>query len=129
MKFFLNKLKSGHWPVFLISMISAITNLFLPVVLVRILDPQDIGVYNIFFLYAKSITFLSLTGGPLYSVYYWIGKKDKALQYVEHAWVLSFGLSIISAIVGLIFTPQLSRLISISQTQTILLLLSAITVG
>lgn len=127
MKSLVNKLRAGHWPVFLISMVSAITNLFLPVVLVRILDPQDIGIYKIFFLYAQSITFLSLTGGPLYSVYYWIGKKENAIKYVEHAWILSFGLSIICAVIGLVFSFQLSHLISITETQTILLLLSAIT--
>ncbi|MEA9355703.1 oligosaccharide flippase family protein [Bacteriovorax sp. PP10] len=127
MKDLLNKLRAGHWPVFLISMVSAITNLFLPVVLVRILDPEDIGIYKIFFLYAQSITFLSLTGGPLYSVYYWIGKKDNAQKYVEHAWILSFSLSFICAAVGLLFSFQLSRIISITETQTILLLLSAIT--
>ncbi len=127
MKSLLNKLRLGHWPVFLISMTSAISNLFLPVVLVRILDPHDIGIYKIFFLYAQSITFLSLTGGPLYSVYYWIGKKEEALKYVEHAWILSFGLSTICAAIGLIFSPQLAKLISITETQTILLLLSAIT--
>nr|BDT29349.1 oligosaccharide flippase family protein [Bacteriovorax sp. HI3] len=123
----LHKLKAGHWPVFLISMVSAITNLFLPVVLVRILDPVDIGIYKIFFLYAQSITFLSLTGGPLYSVYFWIGKKENSLRYVEHAWVLSFVLSVVCAIVGLLFSVPLSHVISITQTQTILLLLSAIT--
>lgn len=123
----LHKLKEGHWPVYLISMLSAITNLFLPVALVRILDPDDIGVYKIFFLYAQSITFLSLTGGPLYSVYYWIGKKENSVSYVEHAWVLSFSLSIISALIGLIFSVPLSNMISITETQTILLLLSAIT--
>lgn len=123
----LQKLKEGHWPIYLISMISAITNLFLPVALVRILDPVDIGIYKIFFLYAQSITFLSLTGGPLYSVYYWIGKKENAASYVEHAWILSFSLSIITVVVGLIFSIPLSHLISITETQTILLLLSAIT--
>ncbi len=123
----LHKLKAGHWPVFIISMISAITNLFLPVALVRILDPVEIGIYKIFFLYAQSITFLSLTGGPLYSVYYWIGKKDQSIRYVEHAWILSFLLSVVSAIVGLAFSVPLSKVIAISETQTILLLLSAIT--
>lgn len=123
----LHKLKEGHWPVYLISMVSAITNLFLPVALVRILDPVDIGIYKIFFLYAQSITFLSLTGGPLYSVYYWIGKKENAASYVEHAWVLSFALSIVSAVIGLAFSVPLSHLISITESQTILLLLSAIT--
>ena len=123
----LQKLKSGHWPVFLISMVSAVTNLFLPVILVRILDPIDIGTYKIFFLYAQSITFLSLSAGPLYSVYYWVGKKQNAERFIESAWILSFSLSFVSALLGIIFSRQLSHLISISETQTILLLLSAIT--
>lgn len=127
MKDLVNKLRAGHWPVFLISMLSAITNLFLPVILVRILDPNDIGIYKIFFLYVQSIAFLSLTGAPLYSVYYWVGKKDNATKYVEHAWLLSFSLSFMCAAIGLLFSSQLSRLISITETQTMLLLLSAIT--
>lgn len=123
----LHKLKDGHWPVFLTSMLSALTNLFLPAFLVRILTPEDIGVYKIFFLYAQSITFLSLAGGPLYSVYYWIGKKENNLLYLEHAWLLSFILSCLSALLGLIFSYQISHLISITETQTILLLFSAVT--
>ena len=123
----IDKLKNGHWPVFLISLVSAITNLFLPVILVRILTPEDIGVYKIFFLYAQSITFLSLAGGPLYSVYYWVGKKENHAHYLEQAWILSFILSLVSALIGLIFTGKISHLIAITEKQTILLLLSAIT--
>ncbi len=123
----LRALKHGHWPVFLVSILSALTNLFLPIVLVRLLNPHDIGLYKIFFLYAHSITYLSLAGGPLYSVYYWIGKKENHNEYIEQAWILSFMLSLISALIGLLFSLQIAHLIALSTEQTILLLLSAIT--
>lgn len=72
----ISALKKGHWPIFFISLLSAIANLLLPMGLVRLLNPVDIGLYKVFFLYAQSIIFISLAGGPLYSVYYWIGKKN-----------------------------------------------------
>ena len=79
----LDKLKVGHWPVFLISLLSAIMNLFLPIILVRLIGPEEVGVYKLFFLYAQSIIFISLAGGPLYSVYYFVGKKIDSLVSVR----------------------------------------------
>lgn len=123
----LKSLQNGHWPVFLISIISSLTNLFLPIVLVRIISPAQVGIYKIFFLYAHSITFLSLAGSPLYSVYYWIGKKENSREFIDQAWLLSFLLSLFSALTGLFFSLQISHLIALSREQTILLLLSAVT--
>lgn len=123
----ISKLKQGHWPVFLMSMVSAIVNLFLPTVLVRILPPEQIGVYKIFFLYVQSMTFLSMAGGPLYSVYYWIGKKEQSNDYVDHAWKLCIALGVLSASIGLIFSYQISKFISLNMVQTLLLLTAAIT--
>jgi O-antigen/teichoic acid export membrane protein len=123
----LNKLKAGHWPVFFISLTAAIMNLFLPIVLVRLLSPEDIGIYKLFFLYAQSIIFISLAGGPLYSVYYFIGKKHDSNKYLEQAWILNFAISTLCALIGFIFLKQISHLISMSEKYTVLLLLSAIT--
>ena len=123
----LRALKHGHWPVFLVSILSALSNLFLPIILVRLLSPHDIGIYKIFFLYAHSITYLSLAGGPLYSVYYWVGKKENSRESIEQAWLLSLILSIGSALIGVFFSWQIAHMISLSEEQTILLLLSAIT--
>lgn len=121
------KLKDGHWPVFLISLVSAIANLFLPVILVRLLTQVEIGVYKIFFLYVQSITFLSLTGGPLYSIYYWIGKKEHTNHYIKHAWILCYLLSISCALLAFVFLSNISHLVALNETQTILLIFSAIT--
>ena len=58
------RFSTGHWPGFLTGIISSLMNLFLPTVLVRILTPEDVGIYKIFFLYIQSFTFLSLAGAP-----------------------------------------------------------------
>lgn len=123
----LDKLKIGHWPVFFISLLSAIMNLFLPIILVRLIGPEDIGLYKLFFLYAQSIIFISLAGGPLYSVYYFVGKKINSNAYLEQAWILNFAVSLLCALIGFIFLTPISQLISMSEKYTILILLSAIT--
>jgi|GEM_PF-2252067 len=123
----IQSLKKGHWPIFLISLLSALTNLILPMGLVRLLSAEDIGHYKIFFLYAQSIIFISLAGGPLYSVYYWIGKKENANEYLGQAWLLNALLSVGCAILGFIFITPISNYINIPEKYTFLLLLSAIT--
>lgn len=110
-----DRLKQGHWPVFFISLLAAVMNLFLPIILVRLLSTEDIGTYKIFFLYAQSIIFISLAGGPLYSVYYFVGKKLGSNRYLEQAWILNFAISLFCALLGFIFIEQISVLISMSE--------------
>jgi len=117
------KFTSDHWPVFVAGIVSSFINLFLPTILVRILPPEDIGIYKIFFLYIHSFTFLSLAGAPLYSVFYFIG-KDNGRSYVDHAWKSSILLSIMALILGLIFSPFIAAKISLTLNQTILILLT-----
>ena len=54
----INKLKEGHWPIFILSSFSSIANLFLPIILTRLLTPEDIGIYKVFFLYLMLLPFL-----------------------------------------------------------------------
>jgi O-antigen/teichoic acid export membrane protein len=118
-----SKFSNGHWPGFLAGMTSSIINLFLPMILVRILTPEQIGIYKIFFLYIHSFTFLSLAGAPLYSIFYFIGKKD-GRNYIDHAWKLSIVLSVIALIVGLIFSPLISEKTNLTSHQTLFLLIT-----
>lgn len=123
----LQSLKEGHWPIFLISLLSAITNLLLPTALVRLLTPEEIGFYKIFFLYAQSIIFICLAGGPLYSVYYWIGKKENAKKYLGHAWLITLSLSLVFALLGFALIVPISKYLSLPIEYSFLLILSAIT--
>ena len=125
----ISKFKQDHWPVFLVSLLSAIVNLFLPIILVRLLTPADIGLYKVFFLYAQSIVFITLAGGPLYSVYYFVGKKENTDQYLSHAWILNFGISAFFTLIGFIFINPISAHLLLSKELTFLLILSSLTSG
>lgn len=117
------KFSSDHWPVFVAGMLSSFINLFLPIVLVRILPPKEIGIYKIFFLYIHSFTFLSLAGAPLYSIFYFIGKDD-AKRFIDSAWKSSILLSVLTLTLGLIFTPQIAQKINLTHNQIYLLLMT-----
>ncbi|WP_372655370.1 lipopolysaccharide biosynthesis protein [Halobacteriovorax sp.] len=117
----LSKLKSGYLPIFLISTISAIFNLFLPIILVRLLSPTDIGHYKIFFLYSQAILFTIMSGGPLYSVYYWIGKKENSTEYIQQAWLLTNLLGLITILVGVPIVLLFPTLLDLPVTFLILL--------
>lgn len=95
------KLKSGHWPIFLLSSLSSIGNLFLPIILVRLLSTEDIGIYKIFFLHFSIIPFLVMAGGPIHSVFYWVGKGiEEKVKYINATWMLTLLLSSLVLIIG-----------------------------
>tara|TARA_Y100000768_G_scaffold76932_2_gene54465 strand:- start:17899 stop:19314 length:1416 start_codon:yes stop_codon:yes gene_type:complete len=119
------KLKEGHWPIFILSSFSAMANLFLPIILTRLLSPTDIGIYKIFFLYLGLLPFLFLTGGPLHSVYYWVGKKEGKDSYLTSAFQLSCFLSLLIVIVCLPLSSWLSALLELEIDYILILILSA----
>lgn len=121
----LNKLKEGHWPIFILSSFSSFANLFLPIVLVRILTAEQIGTYKIFFLYMGALPFLFMTGGPLNSVYYYSGRDESTKkEMIQGCWQLSFLLSL-GILLGYLFTPQLATLMGLSATHVKIVLLSS----
>lgn len=120
----INKLKEGHWPIFLLSSMSSMANLFLPIILVRILAPSQIGTYKIFFLYLSAIPFFLLSGGPINSVYYWIGKpENESKKYIQASWLLSTGLSSVIFILGLPFIFLISTHLNFPIEYTVLMLI------
>lgn len=122
----LARFKEGHWPIFFMSILASLVNLVLPIVLVRMLEPAQIGLYKIFFLYVQVVTFLSMSGGPLYSVYYWIGKKElEGRDYLKQSWLLSLILSLLVVIIGFIFVTPLANKIELSEAQMRWLLIAA----
>tara|TARA_B100001971_G_scaffold215185_1_gene259378 strand:- start:48107 stop:49522 length:1416 start_codon:yes stop_codon:yes gene_type:complete len=122
----LSKLKEGHWPIFILTSFSSIANLFLPIILTRLLSPEDIGTYKIFFLYLTLIPFLFLTGGPLHSVYYWIGKKENRQTYINSAYQLTIFLSLFIAIIGVPFYSYFAELIGLNANNTLVLIFVAV---
>ena len=110
----LKKLSKGHWPIFLLSSLSSIGNLFLPLFLVRLLSTQDIGIYKIFFLHLSAIPFIVMAGGPVHSVYYWAGKEGQEKQdYLNATWTLTLLLSSLVLIIGLPLRHYLSDVLGL----------------
>lgn len=117
---------SGHWPIFILGSFSSMANLYLPVFLSRALSPEEMGVYKIFFLHLGAIPFLFLAGGPLHSVYYWAGRDEKQRsRYIQQAFALALGLSLLIPLAGLPMTGAISSLTSLSDGHVALMLLSA----
>lgn len=121
----IHKLKNGHWPIFLLSSLSSFGNLFLPIILVRLLSPSDVGVYKIFFLHMSAIPFLFMSGGPMHSVFYWVGRDEKErISYLNATWVLTLILSALVIIVGLFSDHYISAHLDIPFQYVILLLIT-----
>lgn len=122
----LKKLKEGHWPIFLLSSFSSFANLFLPIILTRILLPEQIGLYKIFFLYMAIIPFFFLTGGPLHSVYYWAGKaENEKKEFLQQSFLLCLILSLLILIIGLPFSSILASYIELPTAHVVLMLFCA----
>lgn len=121
----MKRLLQDHWPIFLLSNISSLTNLLLPLVLVRILNPSEIGVYKTFFLYLTVLPFLALAGGPVHSVYYWIGLEEKESdQYIKTSWLVTVFLSSFILLIGLPLAPLLHEKFHLTLPVFIMLLVS-----
>jgi len=122
----LSKLRQGHWPLFLLSSFSSFANLFLPIILVRIITPSDMGVYKIFFLHLSILPFLFLTGGPANSVYYWIGKeKETRHEYIQACWTLTTLLSGLILIIGFPVSGYFADYLGIEHQYIVYMLIAA----
>ena len=119
------KLKNGHWPVFLMSSLSSLGNLFLPIILVRILTPEDVGFYKIFFLHYGALPYLFMAGGALHSVYYWVGRPESERQrYLNATWVVTIMFSSLIFLIGYPLKPFVSSYLDIPREYIFILLLS-----
>jgi O-antigen/teichoic acid export membrane protein len=121
----LRKIKDGHWPIFFLTSFSSLLNLFLPIFLTRLLSVEDMGLYKLYFLYFGLLPFLFLTGGPINSVYYWVGNKKVDNVYLSQSYLLSLILSIAMIIIGGIMSPFISNWINISMELFWIMLISA----
>lgn len=122
----IKKLKEGHWPIFFLSSFSSMANLFLPIILTRILAPSEIGLYKIYFLHFNALPFFFMTGGPINSVYYWIGKnKEMRFKYLQQSFILGLILSGLILVIGLPLIYPVSEYIQLRPEYVAILLFSA----
>lgn len=65
----------SHWPVSILSVLASVVGIFLPLVLVRLLTPEEIGQFKLFFLYITVVYAFSLAPGFQSGLGYWGGRK------------------------------------------------------
>ncbi|MEA9356170.1 oligosaccharide flippase family protein [Bacteriovorax sp. PP10] len=118
------RLTQNHWPIFLLSNISSVVNMLLPIVLVRLYAPIEMGLYKTFFLYLSLIPFIVMAGGPLNSVYYWMGKTHERDDYIKATWLLTFILSSLILIPGAFIIMLFKEHLALSTPILFILLIS-----
>ncbi|OGR89035.1 MAG: hypothetical protein A2992_04375 [Elusimicrobia bacterium RIFCSPLOWO2_01_FULL_59_12] len=104
---------TSHWPISLTNGFAAVLNLFLPLVLVRILTPDQMGQYKIFFLYVMISPGLFLLSGLSNGLYHWVGKYPDTKPEVRQSWTLLVVISLLLCAIGLILSPWIAPLIRI----------------
>lgn len=85
-------------------------NLFLPLILVRLLSPDQVGIYKIFFLYCSTAPWILMAAGLGNGLYYWAGqnpelktKAFRATMTLQSLW------SLLIILIGLISVLILSN--------------------
>jgi O-antigen/teichoic acid export membrane protein/glycosyltransferase involved in cell wall biosynthesis len=86
----------SHWPLVALSLIPAFLGVLLPLILVRILTPAEVGTFKIFFLYLSIAPALLLTSGLRSGLAYWAGNESKRTPAMQ----LSANLLLLIALAG-----------------------------
>ncbi len=73
----LNIFGQTHWPVTLLGALSSFTSIVLPLVIVRLLSPSEVGEFKVFFLYLAVAPALTLTNGLMSGIAFWAGLPEK----------------------------------------------------
>lgn len=114
-----------HWPVSLLSSSVSILNTLLPIVLVRILPPDEIGLFRIFFLYLLAIPTLFFSTGIINGFAFWSGQSEVRSPALRLSVTLLLCIAILaSSLLGLFATP-LSKALEWNESETLLLAFSA----
>lgn len=76
----------SHWPLSILGGMVSIFNLLLPLLLVRILTPDEIGHYKIFFLYLVLVPWAFMTAGITHGLGHWSGKENLRIEAFRTSW-------------------------------------------
>jgi len=112
--------RRSHWPIVILSTISTVFGILLPLVLVRVLPPAEVGHFKIFFLYLTILPAFSLTTGIMNGLAFWVGQGEKAERNLKMSSTLILGLAIISVSLILVFRSSIAVAFSWTDEQSYL---------
>ena len=107
---------------------SSLLSLFLPLVLVRVLNPEQVGFYKLFFLYSATAPWILLSAGLSNGLYFWAGQGDKRQDSFSATWTLQLCWSLGVVVVGALLWPfvQIYHLFSLESPVLFVLLVLSI---
>jgi O-antigen/teichoic acid export membrane protein len=116
--------KRSHWPISILMSVAALINMLLPLFLVRVLTPEEVGTYKVFFLYTMVLPPFTFALGIINGLSFWAGREKER----DEAIGISGTLVLISAVVFNLVVAALSvpiaHLIGWSVSSTLLLAVS-----
>ena len=116
----------SHWPLSILGGGVSLLNLFLPLVIVRILSPDEVGQYKIFFLYLAMVPLFFFTAGIMNGLSHWAGHASRRVQAFKSSWTILNAIAIGIPLLGWFFESYLSRALGWDLRQTRLLLLASV---
>ena len=93
--------KGSHWPISILSSIASIVNIIVPLFLVRVLTPAEIGSFKIFFLYQTVVPVFSLAPGLISGLGYWIGQGERGRRAVQLSGLLILSAAFVMSLLAL----------------------------
>jgi hypothetical protein len=112
----LNHRRRSHWPISILSSFAAVVNLFLPLILVRLLTPHDVGLFKVFFLYVLIVPGFALTAGLMSGLGYWSGQGERGVRAIQMSALIVLGAASVFALTGLLAFPLFERLFDWNET-------------
>ena len=121
--------KRSHWPLTILSGATSLLNLAIPLLLVRWIAADQVGVYKIFFLYLSTVPWILLSAGLMNGLFFWGGQGGKIWEEAFGGTYLVQGLlAIVVGGVGFLLRQSLAHLLG-WQTEWMTLLIFSLAVA
>lgn len=118
-------IKRSHWPISILSSIASLVNLFMPLVLVRYLTTDEVGLFKIFFLYLTMVPALSLVSGFLDGIAYWSGQHEVRRRVaLQMSAMMMFSVGFLFSLMAIIVHEPIAQLLEWPESHALLFAIS-----
>lgn len=115
----------SHWPLTLLGGGVSFLNMLLPLLLVRILPPDEIGQYKIYFLYIAIVPPLCMASGLMSGLAHWGGHDTRRIPAIQTSWTVLLVIALTVLTFGMLFNSSLQTALEWDSLKTHLLVFGA----
>lgn len=114
-----------HWPISLTNGAGSLVNMLVPLALVRLLSPDDVGRYKLFFLYITLGPGLLLTSGLTNGLYHWAGRYPESRLEIRRSWTWMLAAAVLLPALAALAAGPLAAASGVPPADLRLMLLAA----